>query len=334
MKKHAWVGVVMILAVLASLHVYSQDAQTDKPKSEFAEARAKLIGALAPASNDAFESALNDQGDYVYEATSAKALVDGVPMTLSPDTPVKGLTTIGGGRRVTEGNPRLNGVYWRLKGVQTGKYWVGVVFQTAPTATVWRCPLRTSACSTSSSTAAMCPAIPTATRCRFRPACGSPRRRPPPPKASRKATSLSIVANGSNLLVPTARLILHSKEPVRGTGRLRVNPGPNIWNQATALGISADGEFIAQKGKPVYGCLQLPFRYQLRMESPADLPRTSDGKAIARCSLANPLPAPVEVDYVCVVKGYYLQEAGRDEAAPDAGATFFRDAGHRLCHHR
>ena len=50
------------------------------------------------------------------------------------------------------------------------------------------------------------------------------------------------------------------------------------------------------------------------MESPADLPRTSDGKAVAQCHLANTLPVPVEVDYRCVIKGYYLQEAGRDEA--------------------
>jgi len=112
-----------------------------------------------------------------------------------------------------------------------------------------------------------------------------------------------------------ARLILHEKEPVRGAHRLRINPGPNIWNQPTSLGISADGTFVALPGKNMYPCLPLRgFRIQEWMDSPADLPRTPDGKAVAKCYLANPLPVPVEMDYVCVVKGYYLQEAGRDAA--------------------
>ena len=228
MKKHAWVGVVVILAVLASLQVYSQDAQTDKPKSEFAEARAKLIGAIAPASNGAFESVLNDQGDYVYEATSAKVLVDGVPMTLSPDTPIKGLTTIGGGRRVTEGNPRLNGVYWRLKGVQTGKYWVGVVFQTGANGNGVEVPPenigmfdvflngRYVPCNTHSDPVQLSPGV------WFAEAQSAAA------EGLKAGDELSVVANGSSLLVPTVRLILHSKEPLRGTGRLRINPGPNI----------------------------------------------------------------------------------------------------------
>ena len=133
----------------------------------------------------------------------------------------------------------------------------------------------------------------------------------------KEADEIAIRSNSDWVgISPTARLILRSSQPARGAHRLRINPGPNIHNQDTALGITADAAFAAAPGKPAYGCLFwcVNAHPQQWMESPDDFLRGPDGKAIAKCSLANPLPAPVEVDYDCVVKGHYLQEAGRDAA--------------------
>jgi hypothetical protein len=326
MKRYGLVCVAAAITIFTALQVCSQDTQAPKPKSEFAESRAKLLGTIPPTQSGAFEATPNAQGDYVYEATSGKSLVDGVPMTLAPDTPIKGLTTIAGGRRVAEGTPRLNGVYWRLKGVKAAKYWVGVVFQTGangngvegPPESIGMFDIylngRDVPCSTHSDPVQLAPGVWFAEA----QSAGA--------EDLKEGDELSVVANGALLLAPVARLILHEKEPVRGAHRLRINPGPNIWNQPTSLGISADGTFVALPGKNMYPCLPLRgFRIQEWMDSPADLPRTPDGKAVAKCYLANPLPVPVEMDYVCVVKGYYLQEAGRDAArltlAPHAFVT-------------
>ena len=131
----------------------------------------------------------------------------------------------------------------------------------------------------------------------------------------KEGDEIAAVANHKYVMPRTLRMILHCGEPLRGAHRFRVNPGPTVWNQDTSLGISADGEFVALPGKLTYGCLGMPWnRTEQWMESPADFLRGPDGKAIAKCHLANPLPVPVEVDYESVVRGYYLQQAGRDAA--------------------
>ena len=173
--KLAWPAAVVLLVV--GLHLYSQSAEAPKAKSEFAEARAKMLGTVPPPQGEAFEAAANPQGDYVYEVTSAHSLVDAITMSLDKDNPAKGLTTATVGRYVPEGSPRLNGLYWRLKDIKPGKYWVGVVFQTGADANGAEAALdplgafgvylngRQVQCSTLSDPVQLAPA------------CGSPRRR-------------------------------------------------------------------------------------------------------------------------------------------------------------
>ena len=308
--------VAAVLAISSASVLHSQDANRDKPKSPFAEARAKLLGTIPPTQPEAFESAPNAQGDYVYEATSAKPLVEGIPFKLDKDGFVKGLTTVTAGAYAPEGSPRLGGVYWRLKGVKGGNYWLGVVFKTGAGPNGEEVSLnhgefdvylngREVQCSTLSDPVQIAPGTWFAEA-----------------QAAavvnlKEADEIAIRSNSDWVgISPTARLILRSSQPARGAHRLRINPGPNIHNQDTALGITADAAFAAAPGKPAYGCLFwcVNAHPQQWMESPDDFLRGPDGKAIAKCSLANPLPAPVEVDYDCVVKGHYLQEAGRDAA--------------------
>ena len=47
-----------------------------KPKLDFGEERKKLLGTIPPTQPEAFETVANAEGDYVYEATLAKPLVE------------------------------------------------------------------------------------------------------------------------------------------------------------------------------------------------------------------------------------------------------------------
>ena len=291
----------------------------ETPKVDFSEARKKMLGAIPPTRPEAFEATLNADGDYVYEATSAKPLVEGSEFNfkLEPDSIVKGLTTTAiVGRHPLEGTPQLNGIYWKLKGVKPGQYWVGLVFRTGADGKGAEAPIdgrggpfdiylngREVPCSTLSDPVQIAPGVWFAEA----QAAG--------PESLKEGDELAMVVSSTCVVPPTARLLLHGKEPRRGVHRLRINPGPNTWNHGTTLGISADATFVAGPGKPLYRALFMSsLRQQQWMETPEDFLRGPDGQAIAHCCLANPLPVPVEVDYECVVKGYYLQEAGRDAA--------------------
>jgi hypothetical protein len=307
---------VAVLTIAAASLLYSQDAGKPKPKSPFEETRAKLLGRIPPSQPEAFESAPNVQGDYVYEATSAKPLVDGIPFKLEKDSFAKGLTTVTAGAYAPEGSPRFGGVYWRIKGVQAGNYWLGVVFKTGAGPNGEEVSLNQSAfdvylngrevpCSTLSDPVQIAPGI------WFAEAQAAAA------ESLKEGDEIAVRVNSDWVgIAPTARLLLHASQPARGAYRFRINPGPNIHNGDTALRITADAAFAAAPGKPIYGTLFwcVNAHPQQWMETPDDFLRGPDGKAVAKCSLANPLPVPVEVDYDCVVKGHYLQEAGRDAA--------------------
>ncbi len=100
-----------------------------KPK-DYRPERAKLLGSIPPTQAGAFEATPNPDGQYVYEATSAKPMVDGIDVKLQPDNLVKGLTTAVVDRRLLLGLPNLGGMYWRMGGIKAGPYWIGVVVRT------------------------------------------------------------------------------------------------------------------------------------------------------------------------------------------------------------
>ena len=272
---------------------------------------------IPPTQPEAFESVPNDQGDYVYEATSAKPLVDGIPFKVDKDGFVKGLATVTAGSYAPEGSPRLGGVYWRLKAIKAGSYWAGVVFKTSADEPNRVETVRADGpfdlylngrevqCSTLSDPVQIAPGI------WFAEAQAAAA------ETLKEGDELAVRSNSNWVgIPPQARLVLHAAQPGRGAHRFRVNVGPNVHNASTILGLSAEGAFQAAPGKPLYGSLFfcVNSHQQQWMETPDDFLRGPDGKAIAKCVLANPLPVPVEVDYTAVVKGYYLQEAGRDAA--------------------
>jgi hypothetical protein len=348
-------------------------AEPAKPK-DYRPERAKLLGSIAPTQAGAFETTPNPDGQYVYEATSVKPLVDGIDLLdadkpgglpgraalagpyadlrvkLQPDNPVKGLTTAMVNRPVLLGLPNLGGMYWRMRGIKAGPYWIGVVIRTGADGQGVEIPAnnigqldvylngREVQCSTYSDPVQVAPGawfamVQAAEAAKLK-----------------EGDEISILPNGGGRL-EVARLVLLPKEPVRGPHRTRMNPGPNTWNQDTALGITTESTFVADKGKPLYPAMfDSYFAAEQWMESADDFQtqsatdgshgraasakgapgiasknRDKEGRAIAHCSLANPLPVPVEVEYTCVVTGFYREEAGRDTArltlAPHAYIT-------------
>ena len=93
-----------VLAAVGAMLTVPLAAQTpsaaDKAVAEATAARKQLLGSIGLTQAGAFEAKPNPAGDYVYEATSAKPLVDGTTFKIEENWMVKGLTVAG----VTQGN--------------------------------------------------------------------------------------------------------------------------------------------------------------------------------------------------------------------------------------
>lgn len=283
----------------------------EKPKVDFTEARSKLITTIEPTQAGAHETVPDAQGGYVYEATSAKPLVEGLDFKVEKGTPVKGLTTAVVQRPLLIGLPNVCGMYWRLGAIKPGRYWVGVLIQTADGAG------KPEAASTGELMDFYLNG-----RLMHVTTLGDPVQVAPGQwfAEAQSATAESVKENDEIELlgnygsrVRAARLVLHTTEPRRGAHRMRINPGQNAFNEETSLGLSAETGFLPAKGKEIASCMaDCCYGPEQWIESTDDLLRGPDGKPVAQCLLFNPLPVPMEVDYECVVKGYQMQVAGRD----------------------
>jgi hypothetical protein len=301
-----------LLSLCAWTAVFAADIRPTA--DEIANARGKLLGLMPPTQAGVFESIPNAEGDYVYEATSARPLVAGRSLRIEPDTIVKGLTTAICDQRWQFCEDRVLtglGLYWRLKAIRPDRYWIGFIYQTGPgqfgaeaLQDAWQAVDlqlngRMVPCPTLSDPVQLAPGV------WFAEAQSADA------IALKEGDELALAANQGPLRA--ARLILHAKEFQRGAFRMRVNPGPNLFIQPTAAKLSADCAFLPAAGKS----LRSPedwSRKELAADTAEDLLRASDGRAVARCTLANPLPVAVEVDYDCVVRSHFMRAAGQDRA--------------------
>lgn len=285
----------------------------DKPKADFTEERKQIISGIEPTQPGAHEIVPDSRGRLVYEATSAKPLVEGLDFKLEQDNIVKGLTTASVQRFRLLGLPNMGGMYWRLGGIKPARYWIGLVHQTGEGVgnmeamdgngnfDVYLNGRQVHFASKSDPV-------------QIAPGHWFAEAQSAFSESLKEGDEIAIVGNyGSR--VRAARLVLHSEEPRRGAHRMRINPGQNTFNQDTSLGLSAETTFMPASGKKIFSNMyDSYYGPEQWIESTDDLLRDADGKAIAHCLLFNPLPVPIEVDYDCVVKGYYLQVAGRDTA--------------------
>ena len=121
----------VVAAPAADSQRQSRVSKAPPSAEKVAEARKSMIGSVAPSENGAFEEKLNPVGDYVYEAATAKPIVKGGRCDLENDKIVKGLTVVRSDRVIPDLNPdnvSNAGVYWTLKNIARGPYWIGVLY--------------------------------------------------------------------------------------------------------------------------------------------------------------------------------------------------------------
>jgi hypothetical protein len=302
------------LAAVGAVLTVPLTAQTpsaaDKAVADAAAARKQLLGSIGLTQAGAFEAKPNSAGDYVYEATSAKPLVDGTTFKIEENWMVKGLTIAG----VTQGNWPLclvnnDGMYWKLSDIAPGKYFVGLVYRSDRPVTTGTiegpAPInmlylngRIVQCSTLGNPVQIAPDVWFA---ELQAAWAE----------SLKPGDEIAVLPQLNSAVTAARLVLHSKEPARGAHRAYTDFGGAYGMPPTDLRINAQCVFMGANGK--FAPQDDPFNgHEQQYKSPDDFLRNDKGQAVAYCLVANPLPVPITVDYECIVRGHYLQVAGRD----------------------
>jgi hypothetical protein len=306
-----WVSVSVLVNVPGQAHAVAQGVA---PKVDAAAERARLLGTIPLTAPGVFEAQPNAAGEYVYEATAARSLVAGYDFALEANRFVKGLCSVLiSSTRDHSGLPDNGGAYWKLGAIQPGPYWVGLVYHSGgkeaeATATGAHRLSFSSHALYLNGRIIQCDRL------------GVPVQIAPGVWfAELQAQAAEILKPGDELAVVApmrtplrvARLILHPRSPPLGPFRWPINYGGH-WSQLyTALGLNTEVRFLKAGGgyvefsDPWWGMEQ-------RAESPVSLVRAPGASAFARCVVANPLSVPVVVDYLCVIKGYYGQEAGRD----------------------
>jgi beta-galactosidase len=270
----------------------------------------RFCGAVPAA--DVFESRPNVAGEYVYEAASARPLVAGYDFTLENNRFGKGFASaVVPSTRGRIGLPDNGGAYWKLGAIQPGPYWVGLVYQSGGLPGGGKAE----ATATAGHGLYLNGRIIQCDR------LGDPVEIEPGVWfAELQAQAAEILKPGDEIAVlapphralRVARLILHPRAPILGPFRWPINYGGHWWQIYTALGVNTEVRFLTAGGSPA-DFADPYWGMEQKAESPESLARTPDaGRALAQCVIANPLSVPVTVDYVCVIKGYYGQEAGRD----------------------
>ncbi len=311
MKRTMMVGVAAAMAVAmvgAFAALYGQDTKDDAAQKAVADARAKLLGTIPPSQPGAFEAKANEQGDYVYEASSAKVMLTGGSFKIDDNYfGAKGLTVASIDQKgVPLGIYANEGMYWKLGEVAAGKYYVGLVYRSdngpsregpALFLTIYLNG-RIIQCSTLSDPVQIAPGV------WF---------------AEQQAAGAETLKSGDEITVtPTAgapltvaRLVLHAKEPARGAFRTYTNFGGFYSIPYTALRITAQCDFLGWDSKPL--APENPWwGHQQQAKSAADFLHDSSGKAVATCQIANPLGVPLTIDYQCTIRTHFLKPVGQD----------------------
>jgi len=287
--------------------VVKKAPKEDKPKIDFAAERKKMLTKIPRTLTGRFESKPRGDGRYVYEVTTAKPLVGGKEIVLEDGKIVPKLTTARyRNDRHFMGDPYNIGIYWKLKKIKPGKYWVGVTCRSE--GKNGEAPLGGMRGMTAYLNGRIIQLSTTSNPIQVKPGVWFVELQGATAEPLKAGDEIAVLTGNRQL----ARLTLHAKEPARGAHRVGTNFGGHWWRPVTALRLSAFTTFPPAEGKSVNDRLTWG-RYEMTTESPQDLLRGADGRAIAYCYLSNPFPVPVKVDYECTVRGYYRQVAGSEK---------------------
>lgn len=272
-----------------------------------AEARQRMLGTLPTTQAGVHEEQPTADGDYVYEATSARPVVEGERCEIEADKVVPGLTLVRGRESwlalLPDGvsNP---GVYWRLGNIVPGRYWIGVVFESqiqgVEAAEIMQPGVgiflngRIVQCAGHSDPVQVAPGI------WF---------------VESQALTDEALQPGDEIAAATyrggrmARLVLRSRAPVPGPHRMALNVGGQQWNPYTAMGVNVDAHFVDSRGQRSPSA-DPHNAVEQRAGSIASMVGTA-GVARVVFTLANPLPIALTVAFEGTVTSYYREELVR-----------------------
>lgn len=269
-----------------------------KPAPDFAKERKTLISPFPPPAG----------GAVAFDASRMKPLLsDDKKFQIQENTPVPGVTLASiGDPAMLIREPDNDGAYWPLTGLVAGDYFVGVLYESS----------RNGLESPQEGRGALMVyrnghAIQLATHSdpiQVAPGVYLAEVQSQDAVALKEGDEIAVLS-ARNVRVRIARLTLYSKEPVRGRGWCPMNFGANWFMRSSALGLNLNCVFPATKG--VY---QICLGQDVGTDSMDNLKKTDDGKAIAQCLIANPLPVPLTVEFRAEVKAYFREITGSDQA--------------------
>jgi hypothetical protein len=281
---------------------------------QLATERAKLLQPLPPTQAGSFETTPDGNGDYVYEAERAKPLISDGKFVVHPDKPAAGLTTVqvgetGSGRLL--GDPVNGGAFWKLEALPRGNYHIGLLYESQENrnASLLESPQAYKRIHLFLNGRVIQPGS-TSDPVQVAPGKWYTEIRSLTAEPLKPGDEIAVViGGGQDALI--ARLLLHTAAPVIGAGRAPLHFGDDFWqNVDTVLRVNTLCYFVNDKGGRLLSRNMWHGQEQVA-DSPASFLRGTDGRAIAHCLLANPLPVAVTVDFDCTIKGFYGQVAGR-----------------------
>ena len=257
---------------------------------------------VAPTRPEAFEKQPDATGAYVYEATSLKPLVDGLPFVR--ETNPAGLVTA---RMHTIRNIHIKytrkyneGAYWKLA-MPEGEYGLELLHSESGVAVYLngRVVQMTSA-------ADQLRIAPNQTFTPLR-SRGAVTLRP-----GDEIAVMASVPYGRDWHAARLRLVPGGIAP----GRHYVEPhyDPHTAGPDTALAVTGQVLFYDQDGQMLPGLLPRDGGRNQVATGADELETADDGRPAVRCELLNPLPTPVEVEYRVAIRSYYRLPVGGETA--------------------
>lgn len=272
----------------------------ERPAPNFATEREKLIGAIPPP----------PAGAVSFGAETMQPVVrDSECFRIEKDSPVPGMTTARIGNTALDiWDPDNDGGYWKLGAFLPMSDFVGVWYESgtagAENAQQFRGSMtvhlngRVVQMSTTSDPVQVAKGVYFAEA------------QSEGPMLLKPGDEIAVFPS-RNRSYRVARLTLHPTEPVRGHGWIPTLFNANWFTRGTALRLNLDTSFLAPPGKGVRNAY---FRLVQEVDLPGDLRKAADGRALAQCRIANPLPVPLTVEYRAEIKAYFRELVGEDRA--------------------
>ena len=295
-------AVFLVTTILDMTSLRAADAPPKKAEAAWlAQERGKIITPLLSGAVGKFENTPNAKGEYIYEAESAKPLVSDSAIQLLKDKHAKGLTLakISSCRPIHKEQPDVEGVYWKLGKIRSGKYWI----------TLQRSEFH--------------PAVFLNGRIVQCPRATDPIQAAPGLWVSEAQSDQALeLKEGDEIAVQCQ--CMHSSNPMIGALFLRPEmPEPGKHPLMTFMGgggdtlytahcIGAEATFLGADGK-ILAAVGNWFSTEQKTDLPSSFEKGADGRPVVTARVSNPLPFPLKIDYSCEILSYFRTKVGGEK---------------------